>query len=147
MSSGVTRVSSLHDGHRPRSGSSFGPLAAWRVAASAAESPVAAKPGCASTSSAEWLCQALLGGGCAAPAGAAGAGVDGGAAGTAGEGFGAAGAEPGGGAPGAAVDAFAPAVSDVEAEAGPAFGAGVPVSLCSGLGSLTCLGWDSPADL
>ena len=124
----------------------------------------------ASTSSVDWLCQALLFG-CAAPAGAAVAGAaaaagfgatgTGAAAGAAGAGFGTAGAGAGGGAPGAAlsccpspakvlgaaVDAFGPAVSGVEAEAGPALGDGAPVSLCAGLGSLTGLGRDSPADL
>ena len=87
-----------------------------------------------STSSADWLCQVLLGG-CAAAGGAPG------------EGFGTAGWVAGGDAAGAAVDAFGPAVSGVEAEAGPAFGAGAGVSLCPGLGSLTGLGSDSPADL
>ena len=37
---------------------SFGPSAARRCAASCAESPVAEEPSCASTSSADWLCQA-----------------------------------------------------------------------------------------
>ena len=144
-------------------GSSFGPLAAGRFTASASESPVGAEPSCASSTSADSVCQALLGR-CAAPAGAAAAGVNGGAAGTAlacfppptgaaglgapvaasAAGFGAAGADA---AAGAGVDAFGPAVSDVEAEASPAFGAGAPVSLWAGLGSLTGLGWDSPADL
>ena len=64
--------------------SSFGPSAARRFAASAAESPVAEEPSCASTSSADSLCQ-ILPCGCAAPAGAAGAGA------AAAAGFGAAG--------------------------------------------------------
>ena len=98
------------------------------------ESPVAAEPTRANTSSADWLCQALLGG-CAAAGGAAG------------EGFGTAGGVAEGDAAGAAVDAFGPAVSGIEAGADPAFGAGAPVSLCPDLGSLTGLGWDSPADL